>query len=194
MLCQMLSLPDGWEFSIEGLSKFSSDGITVVRSAVAELEACGYIRRTQLRTPEGKMAGVEYIVSEFPMSGEPISENPISEDIMLLNTNISNTNKLNTKFIPPSRECVQKYISEQGYSVDADRFIDYYTANGWKVGKNRMKDWKAAVRNWERSNNDTGRGNSKRSRISETTGRSDRDSEDFGAGNFPMAKDFFIEE
>ena len=34
--------------------------------------------------------------------------------------------------------------------MDAERFVDYYTANGWKVGKNPMKDWKAAVRNWER--------------------------------------------
>jgi len=37
--------------------------------------------------------------------------------------------------------------------VDPDRFIDYYTSNGWRVGKNPMKDWKAAVRSWERSDN-----------------------------------------
>lgn len=54
------------------------------------------------------------------------------------------------RFTPPSREEVQKYINEQGYSVDAERFIDYYTANGWRVGKNPMKDWKATVRNWNR--------------------------------------------
>jgi hypothetical protein len=36
--------------------------------------------------------------------------------------------------------------------VDAERFIDYYTSNGWLVGRNRMKDWKAAVRTWERNN------------------------------------------
>ena len=35
--------------------------------------------------------------------------------------------------------------------VDAEKFIDYYTSNGWKVGKNSMKDWKAAVRTWERN-------------------------------------------
>lgn len=60
------------------------------------------------------------------------------------------------RFTPPSREEVQKYINEQGYSVDAERFIDYYTANGWRVGKNPMKDWKATVRNWNRKD---GKGN-----------------------------------
>ena len=56
-----------------------------------------------------------------------------------------------TRFSPPSLEDVQAYCIERNNNVDAQRFIDYYTSNGWKVGKNSMKDWKAAVRNWERS-------------------------------------------
>ena len=53
-------------------------------------------------------------------------------------------------FSPPTVEEAQAYIAEQGYSVDAERFVDFYTAKGWKIGKNPMKDWKAAVRGWER--------------------------------------------
>ena len=53
------------------------------------------------------------------------------------------------RFSPPSLEEVKAYCKERKNSVDAQRFIDYYTSNGWKVGKNPMKDWKAAVRNWE---------------------------------------------
>lgn len=56
-----------------------------------------------------------------------------------------------TRFVPPSLEEVQAYCDERNNNVDAQRFIDYYTSNGWKVGKNAMKDWKAAVRNWERT-------------------------------------------
>ena len=56
-----------------------------------------------------------------------------------------------SRFTPPTLEEVQAYCEERGNAVDAQRFIDYYTANGWKVGKNSMKDWKAAVRTWERS-------------------------------------------
>ena len=55
------------------------------------------------------------------------------------------------RFAPPTLENVSEYCREMGYTnVDAARFIDFYTSNGWMVGKNRMKDWKAAVRNWDR--------------------------------------------
>ena len=60
-----------------------------------------------------------------------------------------------TAFVPPTLEEVNAYVSEKGYTVDAERFIDFYTSKGWMVGKNKMKDWKAAVRNWwknEKSN------------------------------------------
>lgn len=60
------------------------------------------------------------------------------------------------RFSPPTLEQVKSYCEEKGYTVDPERFVDYYTANGWRVGKNPMKDWKAAVRNWngkEKSNN-----------------------------------------
>lgn len=57
--------------------------------------------------------------------------------------------KKESTFKKPSIEDVEAYCMEHNYSVDAGRFIDYYTANGWKVGRNPMKDWKAAVRGWE---------------------------------------------
>lgn len=60
------------------------------------------------------------------------------------------------KFITPTIEDVKAYCVERKNNVDPERFIDYYTSNGWKVGKNPMKDWKAAVRTWERRNNNEG--------------------------------------
>lgn len=54
-----------------------------------------------------------------------------------------------TRFKKPTFEEVKQYIEEHGYSsVDPDRFYAYYEANGWKVGRNSMKDFKAAVRMW----------------------------------------------
>lgn len=55
------------------------------------------------------------------------------------------------RFVPPTLEDVQAYCLERKNNVDAERFIDYYTSNGWKVGKNSMKDWKSAIRTWERN-------------------------------------------
>ena len=54
------------------------------------------------------------------------------------------------RFVPPTLEEIKAYCSERNNSVDPGKFLDYYSSNGWKVGKNPMKDWKAAVRNWER--------------------------------------------
>lgn len=53
-------------------------------------------------------------------------------------------------FIPPTPENVKEYCREKGYEVDAERFVDFYESKGWMIGKNKMKDWKAAVRNWTR--------------------------------------------
>ena len=55
------------------------------------------------------------------------------------------------RFTKPTIEEVQAYCRERGNSVDANRFIDYYEANGWKVGKNPMSDWRAAIRTWEKN-------------------------------------------
>ena len=62
---------------------------------------------------------------------------------------IEKDNKPPKRFTPPTLEEVKAYCTERNNAVDPQHFIDYYTANGWKVGKNAMKDWKAAVRTWE---------------------------------------------
>ena len=56
------------------------------------------------------------------------------------------------KFIKPSFDEVAEYCKERGNNVNPENFIDHYTANGWKVGGNPMKDWKASVRTWEKNN------------------------------------------
>ena len=55
------------------------------------------------------------------------------------------------RFTPPTLEEVKAYCIERGNTVDPQHFVDYYTSNGWKVGKNTMKNWQAAVRTWERN-------------------------------------------
>ena len=58
------------------------------------------------------------------------------------------------RFTPPSVEEVAAYCRERGNGVDASRFVDFYSSKGWMVGKTKMKDWQAAVRNWERSSDE----------------------------------------
>ena len=64
----------------------------------------------------------------------------------------SNDGKSDTRgarFTPPSVDDVSAYVQAQGYHVNAERFVAFYEQKGWMVGKNHMKDWKAAVRSWE---------------------------------------------
>ena len=61
-----------------------------------------------------------------------------------------------TRFVPPTLTEVQDYIQKNSYSVDASTFIDFYTSKGWMVGSNKMKDWKAAVRTWQRKQKSSG--------------------------------------
>lgn len=55
------------------------------------------------------------------------------------------------RFSPPSVEDVAAYCQERENGIDADAFVDYYSARNWTMGKTKMKDWKAAVRTWERN-------------------------------------------
>ena len=63
---------------------------------------------------------------------------------------ISNTTKEGThKFVPPTLEEVRAYCQERNNNVDPEKWYAHYEAVGWKVGKNPMRNWKAAVRTWE---------------------------------------------
>ena len=61
------------------------------------------------------------------------------------------------KFSIPTSNDVYLYMKEKGFDShqESEKFVDYYTSNGWMVGRNKMKDWKAAIRNWLKSKKQT---------------------------------------
>lgn len=67
--------------------------------------------------------------------------------------------KSKKRFTPPTLEEVKAYCLERGNQVDAEQFIDFYQSKDWMVGKNKMKDWKACVRTWEKRNQPKSNGN-----------------------------------
>ena len=73
-----------------------------------------------------------------------------TDSLHRLDKNRLDKNRLKSKghFVPPTLTEIQAYITEQGYQVDAQTFLDYYESNGWMVGRNHMKDWKATIRRW----------------------------------------------
>lgn len=96
-----------------------------------------------------------YTDSGIPNNGIP-SIGKDSIDKVSIGEDRKGDSKGKTKFFPPTLEEVKAYCSERGNRVDAERWFDYYTSNGWKVGKNQMKDWRAAVRTWERDSKPSG--------------------------------------
>ena len=181
LMSEMLSLPDDWDYSIAGLVAINKEEEGAIKSALKELKDAGYLEvvKKMPSKDNGGRIEYEYILHELPIGinkkqggnfqGVEIQAVEVQgvENAGELNTNILNTNKQNTKelsiyssdtpqksssrFTPPTVEEVSSYCYERGNNVNPERFIDYYTSNGWKVGKNKMKDWKAAVRTWERN-------------------------------------------
>lgn len=162
ILSNMLSLPDDWDYSLAGLVTLSSDGMSATRSAIKELEEHGYLIRRPIRE-NGRIADWEYLIFEKPQTKKQDVENQQIENQTQLSTNQSipkevSTNQSNNmgaspraRFIPPTVEEVKAYCDERRNGINAEQFVDYYTSKGWLVGKNKMRDWKASVRTWERN-------------------------------------------
>ena len=79
LLSLMLSLPDDWNYSVNGLVTLSKDGKDGVMSALAELETFGYLQRERVTNSKGQFAGIEYNIYEKPQPEKPIMENPIED-------------------------------------------------------------------------------------------------------------------
>lgn len=104
----------------------------------------------------------------FPTSGKKVPETPgkkfptpEEKKFRENNTRVNNTSmnniigaapeKKQKKFVKPTVEEIKAYCAERNNQLDAEYFYDHYEANGWKIGKAPMKDWKATIRNWERN-------------------------------------------
>ena len=170
LLCYILSLPPDWEFSVNGLDVIiQKNGASSVRAGVRALEKADYLRRTQIRGADGRILNHQWTVSDIPLEqlpdAYPVVENPLVENQLVDNQLVENrrqtkniSNKVNTNkekreqkapSIPVLQD-VKAYIQENGLSVDAEQFYDYYTARGWMLSGTQIVDWTALVRNWER--------------------------------------------
>ena len=74
-------------------------------------------------------------------------------DSVSISKDIDKGNRERSAFRPPDVTEVRSYCQERKNKVDPERFVDFYTSKGWLVGKSKMKDWRAAVRNWEKEEN-----------------------------------------
>lgn len=113
--------------------------------------------------------------SEKPKKPNPIpipDPIPIPKPIPKPENKETKENGLTTmreKFTPPTVPEVEDYCFTSGHKVDAYAFVDFYSSKGWMVGRAKMRDWRAAVRNWER--NEKARSGTTRSSVAEQFAR-----------------------
>ena len=102
---------------------------------------------------ETDRTNVQTKVREISEKSPPEIEIELEKEIKIekeIDSSASTTTK-RKRFEKPTLSEIKAYCIERGNKVDAQHFYDYYESNGWKVGKNSMKNWQAAVRTWERS-------------------------------------------
>lgn len=166
MLCTMLSLPDDWEFSENGLQAILKDGQTSVRSAIKELESAGFLSRTRERDESGRMGRCVWIVCDYPRFENPnlVNSNLVNEP--QLSTKQQSTNRPTTK--ESKKETRHKYgeysnvlLSDTDlaklkaefptdWEERIERLSSYMESKG-KTYKNHL----ATIRNWARRDSES---------------------------------------
>ena len=171
LLLFMLSCSDEWVFSQTTLAHQFNCSKRKIERLVKELRESGYVVLRKINGERGHFGSYEWDVYENPTDmhilpssvknrvrqNTEFGKKPSSvKSVDIINTN--NTKEIPNKdkeipsiFRKPNFEEVKAYCDERGNKVDPQRFIDYYESKGWKVGKSSMKDWKAAVRTWEKN-------------------------------------------
>lgn len=118
LLSQMLSLPEGWDYTLKGLSLINRESIDAIRTAVWELERAGYITRQQNRDGKGKMADMLYTIYEQPQTEASVLEQPILENPVLENPTSDNPTPENPTQINKDRSSKEKSITD-GSNTDS---------------------------------------------------------------------------
>ena len=153
-----ISIPRGaFISSLSNMSKETGLSIDEIRTAIKHLIITKEI--TKVKNSKFTMIYVNNYDKYQDFSHDISQENPndIPTDFPIDNqiNNINNkTRNKREPFRPPTIEEVAAYCSEMHYTINPETFVSYYESNGWKVGKNPMKDWKSAVRGWQARDKD----------------------------------------
>lgn len=143
--------PKEWESCLSVLQKFENMKM-ITKNNNGTIEINNWMKRQETNMTDAERAksyrdrkkerhaNVTHNVTNVTQEENRIEENREEKSIDTAN-----------KFAKPTLEEIKQYCTERNNEVVAERFLDYYQSNGWKVGRNSMKDWKATVRTWEKN-------------------------------------------
>ena len=118
-----------------------------IQKWLKNLEDHNYIKRVNIYRPYSKQIEARVITLVNIPTKEKFTDNTNTK--VYTNTNLTDSNK-KAFFKKPKLDEVKDYCILRKNNIDAEAFMDFYESKDWKIGKNKMKDWKAAVRTWER--------------------------------------------
>lgn len=178
LIAQCLSFPDNWNYSINGLVAVVKEGKTAVMNTIKELERHGYVKRNRIHDENGKFAGIEYVITDYPNLDKPHTENlnmvktqvnqpyagkpnmvkpntdkPISENQPQNNTIYKKENNINNNIVLDIN-IINDYIDKNNLKfVNAREFYNYYLQRGWKTNADEpITNWQALLVNWNNRN------------------------------------------
>ena len=123
LLSLVLSLPDDWDYTLQGLAHISLEKVVAIRKAIIELENEGYITRTRERDEQGRLRGTEYIIGEQPISEKPALEKPMLENPILdkptqAKPTLENPTQLNKKIYNKNKSSMYEEIPQSNQSKE----------------------------------------------------------------------------
>jgi len=119
-----------------------------VRTALDKLKSTNEV--TIKTSSQGTIIEVVNYAKYQLTTSETTNERPTNDQQTTTNKNVKNVKNERSIFIEPTYSDILEYCSERKNGVDVNKFLNFYSAKGWMVGKNKMIDWKACVRTWEK--------------------------------------------
>ena len=145
-----------------------------IQNWLSLLDKNGYITRVLIYRQGSKEILSRYIKLVDKPSLKMCTDNT---NINITNTNLTDSNT-KVGFVKPTIIDIKEYCKERKNNVDCETFFDFYESKDWLIGKNKMKDWKACVRTWEKSRNNKNNTNDR------TTPHFHQKGKDYGDGSF----------
>ena len=118
LLSLMLSLPDDWDYTLQGLAHISLEKVDAIRKAITELENEGYITRTRERDEQGRLRGTEYIIREQPISEKPTLEKPTLDKPTQAKPTLENPTQLNKNIYNKNKSSMYEEIPQSNQSKE----------------------------------------------------------------------------
>ena len=138
--------------SLGNISTATGISVQTIRTILKKLEKTSEIElKSTSQYTIVTICKYECYQDENETTNKPITNNQQTTNKQLTtNKNVKNVKNERSIFIEPTYNDILEYCSERKNGVDVNKFLNFYSAKGWMVGKNKMIDWKACVRTWEK--------------------------------------------